>query len=68
MADTPRNPITIVINRPHGDPIRLRVKGAPTMMEDGSVNVTCKDERNRKYWVGINPDMLRMMMDVALKS
>lgn len=63
---TPKNPITIVINRPHGDPVRLRVKGKPHMLEDGSVGVTCKDERNRTVWIGINPDMLRMMADVAL--
>lgn len=60
-----RNPITVVINRPHGDPVRLRHKGKPSMHEDGSVVLTCIDERQRKYWLSVKPDMLRMMLDVA---
>jgi hypothetical protein len=65
MTTTIKNPVTIVINRPHGDPIHLRIKGKPTMMEDGSVSITCKDERNRKFWISITPDVIKMMMDAV---
>jgi hypothetical protein len=59
------NPISIVINRPHGDPVRLRVKGSPTVMEDDSICVTCKDERNRTFWVSITPMMVRRMLQAG---
>ena len=59
----PRNPIAIVINRPYGDPVRLRLKGAPMLMDDGSVNVACLDEHNHTFWIGINPDTLRSMLE-----
>ena len=59
---TEKNPITIVINRPHGDPVRLRARGKPMLMEDGSIALTCADERNRKYWISIKPETLTMML------
>ena len=55
------NPIGIVINRPKGDPKRLRHKGRPTIMEDGSVCITCKDEQHHKHWVSFTPAMIEML-------
>lgn len=62
---TPRKPTSIVINRPYGEPIHLRVKGSPHVMDDGSIGVTCKDEKNRRVWVGITRDMLNQMKEIA---
>jgi hypothetical protein len=58
------NPVSVVINRPKLDPIRLRHKGTPEMMEDGNVSQKFMDEKGRVFWLSISQEMLKTLQGV----
>jgi hypothetical protein len=55
------NPISVVINRPRAPSVRLRHKGAPVMMEDGTVSQKFVDEDGRIFWLAVTETMLKQM-------
>lgn len=64
MSNTPKNPVQLVINRPHGDPVRLRLKGKPEINEAGGVGLTCRDERNRVFWINLDIALVKQMAEL----
>lgn len=55
------NPISVVINRPRAPSVRLRHKGAPVMMEDGTVSQKMVDEQGRIFWLAVTEEQLGRM-------
>jgi hypothetical protein len=61
MSEATRNPVRLVINRPHGEPSRLRLKGKPAINEAGGIGLSCKDEKNRQFWLEFDAELVKQM-------